>query len=59
VPGVDLLRKTGDPVSVDEVLYYIYAEFMSDFEFAKKLVEQNDGYTIGEKSDVKKYYAFM
>lgn len=57
--GVDLVRKTGDAVSAGDVLYYVYAEFMSDFEFAKRLVEQNNGYTIGEKTDVNKFDAFM
>ena len=57
--GVDLMRKTGDAVAEGEVLYHIYAEFMSDFEFVKKLVGQNNGYIIGKKADIKKYDAFM
>ena len=44
--GVDLLHKTGDSVTEGDVIYRVHAEFMSDFEFAKKLVAQNDGYTI-------------
>ncbi len=44
--GVDLVHKTGDTVTKGDVIYRIYAEFMSDFEFAKKLVAQNNGYTI-------------
>ncbi|MCB1318397.1 MAG: thymidine phosphorylase family protein, partial [Leptospiraceae bacterium] len=46
--GVDLLRKTGDTVNAGDVLYRVYAEFMSDFEFAQKLVEQNNGYTLNK-----------
>lgn len=57
--GVDLLRKTGDKVTKGEVIYRIYAEFMPDFEFAKKLVAQNDGYVIGEKEDIGKYDVFL
>jgi len=57
--GVDLLHKTGDIVSEGDVLYQVYAEFMSDFEFARKLVEQDNGYIIGKKSDIQKYDAFM
>ncbi len=56
--GVDLIRKTGDKVTKGEVIYRIHAEFMSDFEFAKKLVAQNDGYTIGKKEDISKYDVF-
>jgi thymidine phosphorylase len=44
--GVDLIHKTGDNVTKGDVIYRIHAEFMSDFEFAKKMVAQNDGYTI-------------
>lgn len=57
--GVDLLCKTGDSVSVGDVLYHAYAEFLSDFEFARKLIAQNSGYTIGESTDIKKYDAFI
>lgn len=47
--GVDLVRKTDDTVSEGEVIYRIYAEFMSDFTFAKNLAKQNNGYTIENK----------
>lgn len=47
--GVDLIHKTGDFVTKGDVIYRIHAEFMADFEFAKKLVIQNDGYTIDKK----------
>jgi thymidine phosphorylase len=57
--GVDLIRKTGDAVSKDEVIYRIHAEFMSDFEFAKKLVAQKDGYTIGKEEDASEQYGFL
>ena len=57
--GVDLLCKTGDTVSEGDVLYHVYAEFMSDFEFAKKLIEQENGYVIGKESEIKRYDAFI
>lgn len=57
--GVDLICKTGDAVSKGDVIYRIYAEFMSDFEFAKKLVALKDGYTIGEEEDVNKHFGFL
>lgn len=47
--GVDLVRKTSDTVTKGDAIYRVHAEFMSDFEFAKKLVLQNDGYTINKK----------
>lgn len=56
--GVDLICKTGDAVTKGEVIYRIHAEFMSDFEFAKKLVTQKDGYTIGKVEDVSQHYVF-
>jgi thymidine phosphorylase len=45
--GVDLLKKTGDSIGKEETLYRIHAEFPSDFKFACRLVEKNNGYTIG------------
>ncbi len=44
--GVDLIHKTGYTVTEGDIIYRIYAEFMSDFTFAKNLVTQNNGYTI-------------
>jgi thymidine phosphorylase len=44
--GVDLYKKIGDTVIKDEPLYSIYADFPTDFQFAKNLVEQDNGYTI-------------
>ncbi len=52
--GVGLLKKLGDPVKKGEALYYIYAEFPADFNFAKKLSQQNNGYTLGEGEQVLK-----
>lgn len=44
--GVDLYQKIGDTVQKGDVLYSIYADFPTDFQFAKGIVEQNNGYTI-------------
>ncbi len=52
--GVDLVKKLGDEVTKGETLYYIYAEFPADFEFAKKLAQQNNGYQMGEDISVLK-----
>lgn len=57
--GVDLIRKTGDAVSKGEGIYRIHAEFISDFEFAKNLVAQKDGYTIGNEEDVNRHDGFL
>ena len=57
--GVDLIRKTGDAVSKGEGIYRIHAEFMSDFEFAKNLIAQKDGYTIGNEEDVNRHDVFL
>ncbi|MDH5730209.1 MAG: thymidine phosphorylase family protein, partial [Gammaproteobacteria bacterium] len=50
--GVDLVKKLGDPVKKGEVLYHIYAEFPSDFNFAKNLCKQATGYTIGDVDEI-------
>ena len=50
--GVDLMCKLGDSVKAGDVLYRIYAEFPSDFEFAKLATEKLSGYTIGDVADL-------
>ncbi len=52
--GVDLFKKLGDKVSKDEPLFQIHAEFPADFKFAKELIKQNNGYTIGDHKQVLK-----
>ncbi|MGR9115679.1 MAG: thymidine phosphorylase family protein [Gammaproteobacteria bacterium] len=52
--GVDLLKKLGDPVKQGEPLYRIYAEFPADFNFARTLADQYNGYTIGNEEHVLK-----
>ena len=44
--------KLGDSVKAGDVLYRIYAEFPSDFEFAKLATEKLSGYTIGDVADL-------
>lgn len=55
--GVDLLRKLGDKVAQDEILYRVHAEFPSDFDFARIMCEQNIGFTIGDEENVSHAYA--
>ncbi|HIL78968.1 MAG TPA: thymidine phosphorylase family protein [Methylococcales bacterium] len=52
--GVDLFKKLGDQVVKGEPLYQIHAEFPADFNFAKKLAEQNNAYSIGEHEQILK-----
>ncbi len=54
--GVDILKKLGDPVESGEPLYRVYAEYNSDFRFARELSDRDDGYTIGEADQVAKRY---
>lgn len=54
--GVDIQKKLGDAVNKNEVLYRVYAEFTANFSFAKNLCSQNDGFTIGTKSDTPKTF---
>jgi len=44
--GVDLIKKIGDKITQGEPIYRVHAEFLADFKFAKRLVKQNNGYTI-------------
>ena len=44
--GIDLYKKVGDDVTKNETLYCIYADFPADFEFAKNMIELENGYTI-------------
>ncbi len=50
--GVDLLRKLGEPVKRGEPLYRIHAQFGADFDFARRLVEQDSGYRVGREDEV-------
>lgn len=52
--GVDLLKKLGDRVKKDEVLYRIHAEFPADFTFAQQLAAHNNGYTLGNEEQILK-----
>jgi thymidine phosphorylase len=50
--GVDLLKKLGSPVKKGEALYRIHAEFPADFSFARQLAEHNNGYSIGNETEI-------
>lgn len=55
--GVDLFVKLGANVEKGQPLYRVYAEFKSDFDFARALTEQHgSGYTIGKASELPKAY---
>ncbi|MEW6647392.1 MAG: thymidine phosphorylase family protein [Pseudomonadota bacterium] len=54
--GVDVLKKLGDPVGKGEPLYRVYAEYKSDYAFAKALTDENSGYAIGTPEEVAKTY---
>ncbi len=47
--GVDLHKKLGDPVTVGEPIYSIYAEFPSDFRFAQESARQNCGFGVADE----------
>lgn len=55
--GVDLLKKVGAPVTKGEPLYFIHAEFPTDFKFSIAMVTQGDGYTIGTYEKASQHYA--
>ena len=44
--GVDLHSRIGDPVSTNEPLYTIYAEFPADFQFAREAAQRDSGVSI-------------
>jgi thymidine phosphorylase len=44
--GVDLCRKVGDEVRQGDALYAIYADFDSDFDFAREAAAQDNGFSI-------------
>ncbi|MDH5204879.1 MAG: thymidine phosphorylase family protein [Hylemonella sp.] len=50
--GVDLLRKLGDAVQANEVLYRVHASFAADLEFARQACLKSTGYSIGRPGDV-------
>jgi thymidine phosphorylase len=54
--GVDMLKKLGDAVTKGEPLYRVYAEYKSDYAFARALTDQNSGYLIGNPDEVAKSY---
>ncbi len=46
--GVDLLKKLGDPVKKGEPLYFIHADFPSDFRFAQESATKESGFQISK-----------
>jgi len=50
--GVELFKKLGDPVSEGDLLFRVYSEFSANYEFAKNLCDQHNGYTIGEEANI-------
>jgi thymidine phosphorylase len=44
--GLDLLKKVGDRVEAGEPLYRIHAHIKADFNFARGMAQENDGYTL-------------
>jgi thymidine phosphorylase len=54
--GVDLFHKLGDRVEQGEPLYRLYAEFPSNYEFARDFVAKGSGYSIGEADLAPRYY---
>ena len=54
--GVDLMKKLGDPVEKGEPLYRVYAEYRTDFNFAKSQTDSDTGYRIGSPDEVCKTY---
>lgn len=50
--GVDLLKKLGDPVQAGEPMYRLHARFPADFQFARRLAEQQSGYQVGDAQDI-------
>lgn len=44
--GIDLFRKVGDKVARGDALYRIHAHFDSDFQFALRFAEADDGYRV-------------
>ncbi len=55
--GVDLFVKLGEEVKSGQPLYRVYAEFKSDFQFARTLTDQmGSGYTLGKADALPKAY---
>lgn len=54
--GVDLLRKLGDPVQAEEVLYRVHASYPADLEFARQACNESIGYTIGQAHEVPRVF---
>ena len=55
--GVDLVKKIGDTVSKGETMYRVHARFPADFQFAKTMVEKNNGYSIGASDEIPEVFA--
>jgi len=56
--GVDLLKKLGDPVESGEPLYRLHAQFQANFNFARDMIAQDTGITVGEEADISKSFAY-
>lgn len=54
--GIDLHLKLGDKVSKGDCLYTVYAEYPTDYAFAKQLSEKFNAYTIGKAEDIPQVF---
>ena len=48
--GVDLMKKVGDHVKKDQILYRVHAEFPAEMSFAKAICAMQSGYIIDTKA---------
>ncbi|HNU11816.1 MAG TPA: thymidine phosphorylase family protein [Rubrivivax sp.] len=54
--GVWLAQKLGDTVREGDLLYRLHARHEADFDFARRMSEQESGYRIGRKEDMPHDY---
>ena len=57
--GIDLSKKVGEKVNKGDTLFTIYACFKSELEFAKKLADEGNVYTIKAKPSTKTEQYFI
>ncbi len=55
--GVELYVKLGDPVGAGQPLYRVHAQFDADLEFARHMVNEGSGFSLGAAEEVPREFA--
>ena len=55
--GIDLRVRLGDRIHAGQALYRVHAQFEADLEFARRMVADGNGFTLGAADQLPRDYA--